>query len=273
MNESLNEPSPETSQSLHALSYDTTGDLAASGPRKLLAVAALICALLFFVLLALLMVGVRPFREPASALAILLTLSVTTIGLSVAARPRGNGSRRPPRLLMATLATTLGLTQLLLLFGALFLMPATNSGVPGIRIKCASNLRQIGLAIEMYANDNKGQLPPDLATVLVTQDLTSEVFVCPSSDDERAHGPTTQALLQDFAKPGRCSYVLASPLPSTWNLLTPAHILAYEPLANHNRDGMNVLFGDGHAEWLARVHADHMVAELKAGFNPPRKLK
>jgi prepilin-type processing-associated H-X9-DG protein len=141
------------------------------------------------------------------------------------------------------------------------------------REKCASNLRQIGLAIQIYANENKGQLPPDLGSVLVTQDLTSEVFVCPSSSDERAHGPTTQAILQDFAKPGRCSYVLASPLPSMWSALTPAHVLAYEPLTNHNGDGMNVLFGDGHAEFLVKSQANYMLAELKAGYNPPRKPK
>ena len=271
MIESSNETSSHSPEPPQVLSYDSSGDLAARGSHKILAVAALICSLLFFVLLASLIVGVRPFHEPASALGTLLALSVATIGLSVAAKPRASGSRRPRRSSMATFAMTLGSAQILLVLGALFLMPATQSRTPSRRVMCASNLRQIGLAIVMYANDNKGQLPPDLGTVLVTQDLTSEVFVCPSSDDERAHGPTTQALLQDLAKPGHCSYILASPLPSTWNLLTPAHVLAYEPPTNHNGDGMNVLFGDGHVEFMAKPQSDYIVSELKAGFNPPRK--
>src|SRR4051812_41097027 len=98
----------------------------------------------------------------------------------------------------------------------------------------------------MYANDNRGQLPPDLETVMLTQDLTSEVFVCPSSSDQRAAGPTTQALAADFRKPGRCSYILASPLPANWSTITPFHVLVYESPSHHNNHGSNVLFGDGH---------------------------
>jgi prepilin-type processing-associated H-X9-DG protein len=143
---------------------------------------------------------------------------------------------------------------------------------PGTRVKCASNLRQIGLAIEMYANDQVGQLPPDLATVLATEDLTSEVFICPSSDDERATGRTTEVMLQDFRQPGHCSYVYGSPLPATWSALTKDHILAYE-LQPHGKDGMNVLFGDAHVEFIVKPQADYIVGELKAGFNPPRKPK
>jgi hypothetical protein len=136
-----------------------------------------------------------------------------------------------------------------------------------------SNLRQIGLAIQMYANDNAGRLPPDLATTMVAEDLISEVFVCPSTNDDRAAGPTTQALLQEFAKPGHCSYILASPLPPTWNALSPAHVLAYEPAGNHFGTGTNILFGDGRCELLPDAKAAYLIAELKAGFNPPRKAK
>jgi prepilin-type processing-associated H-X9-DG protein len=156
------------------------------------------------------------------------------------------------------------------------LNPQIGSREQSPRVKCASNLRQIGLAIQMYANENKGQPPPDLGTVLVTQDLTSEVFVCPSSADERAGGPTTQAILQDLAKPGHCSYILASPLPGNWSAVTPDHVVVYEPLNNHGsaqNGGANVLFGDGHAEWMPKVQVDYLVAELKAGYNPPRKPK
>jgi hypothetical protein len=34
---------------------------------------------------------------------------------------------------------------------------------------------------------------------------------------------------------------------------------------------MNVLFGDGHVEFIAQPNADKMIAELKAGHNPPRR--
>jgi len=92
------------------------------------------------------------------------------------------------------------------------------------RVKCASNLRQIGQGLQMYANENKGNFPrtffkvgskviadntgyndpnsfdptgkgagkvgennvcSSLFLLLKTQDLTSEVFICPSSQGER----------------------------------------------------------------------------------------
>jgi hypothetical protein len=34
---------------------------------------------------------------------------------------------------------------------------------------------------------------------------------------------------------------------------------------------MNVLFGDGHVEFILNPSASKIIAELKAGFNPPRK--
>ena len=54
------------------------------------------------------------------------------------------------------------------------------------RVKCASNLRQIGQALLLYGNDNRGVYPPDFPPLLLTQDITAEVFVCPSTNTNRA---------------------------------------------------------------------------------------
>ena len=77
--------------------------------------------------------------------------------------------------------------------------------------------------------------------------------------------------------PGFCSYV-GGPLPAG---ITPAHatsnhVLAYEPPANHaghGADGMNVLYGDGHVDWVPEPEAARVIAELQAGFNPPRPAR
>src|SRR5262249_35082217 len=49
------------------------------------------------------------------------------------------------------------------------------------RVKRASNMRQIGQAILLYANENQGKYPPDLGTLITTQDITWECFACPDT--------------------------------------------------------------------------------------------
>ena len=71
-----------------------------------------------------------------------------------------------------------------------------------------------------------------------------------------------------------CSYIYAAPTMrfSRFDSSPRAEgIVAYESLINHG-DGINVLFGDGHVEWLNLNEAKHLVAELQAGRNPPRPM-
>ncbi|MGA2497608.1 MAG: H-X9-DG-CTERM domain-containing protein [Tepidisphaeraceae bacterium] len=138
------------------------------------------------------------------------------------------------------------------------------------RVQCAHQLRSIGQCLQLYANDNNGLLPPDLAVLIPTLDLSPEVLICPSSSDTPAKGLTTQTTGQNTVTLiGHCSYVY---LGAGLNVksLTPDHVLAYEILKNHENDGMNVLYGDGHVQWLPKPEALHLLAELKVGHNPPR---
>ena len=49
------------------------------------------------------------------------------------------------------------------------------------RIKCASNLKQIGLAIQIYANDNKGAFPRTLYDPKVTPNAAAACATVPSA--------------------------------------------------------------------------------------------
>jgi hypothetical protein len=120
----------------------------------------------------------------------------------------------------------------------------TRTRGPDNRVKCASNLRQIGQAILLYTNDFKGRYPDNFGDLLLTQDITSAVFDCPTTNDTPAVGPTTQAAIVNMATPGHCSYIYVGK-GLTMQTVQPTMVVAYEPPANHGNAGMNVLFGDG----------------------------
>jgi prepilin-type N-terminal cleavage/methylation domain-containing protein/prepilin-type processing-associated H-X9-DG protein len=192
------------------------------------------------------------------------------------------------------------------------------------RVKCGSNLRQIGQAIMLYANENKGQYPrvvyqpgaaptwgtgvtapnaftaPDrpadndvtaaLFLLIRTQDITPEVFVCavqnrdldPVKDDFGGATAMDRSNFTNWRK--NLSYSFANPYPSEaaikegykLNATTGAEFAiaadlnpgvggGYDVTApneksstalmqkansrNHQGQGQNVLYGDGHAEF------------------------
>jgi prepilin-type processing-associated H-X9-DG protein len=136
------------------------------------------------------------------------------------------------------------------------------------RMRCATNLRTIGMGVQMYANENKGRFPDDFAALVLTQDITSECFVCLGTNDTRAEGPTTQAVATNLTAGGHLSYVYTG---KGMSLSSPrSAVVAYEPPSNHG-DGMNVLFADGMVRWLSPKHALKLLDELAAGHNPPRR--
>jgi hypothetical protein len=117
------------------------------------------------------------------------------------------------------------------------------------RVKCASNLRQIGEAIVLFANGHQGQFPDSFAQLMQTEDMLGGVFVCPSSVDAPANGATMQDTIKELNDGDHCSYIYAG-RGLNLKTVTPQTVVAYEPLSNHQGIGMNVLFGDQHVEFV-----------------------
>ena len=203
-------------------------------------------------------------------------------------------------------------------------------GETTVRVRCASNLRQIGQAILLYSNENGGAYPRTIYVVapsvtptwgtgaaardpfkeggpapndvtaalfllLRTQDITSDVFTCPSSNAEKwDFGGAANTALNWSNWEGRegirkyLSYSFANPYPDAGieNKATTRPFLNNSISAefavasdinpgvsqgrggvlsvttqssvrdmkagnspNHEGDGQNVLYGDGHVEF------------------------
>ena len=218
------------------------------------------------------------------------------------------------------------LAMLAIVFGVIVPVAIANRARPAAnRVKCASNLRQIGQAMLLYANGEKdgayprtladlsgkaittnqgfdcsdpadprvgvNNVPASLFLLLRTQDISSEVFTCPSADSERdtfgggTNVVTSRANFGDIER--NLSYSVHNMFPDEaaartevrWNtsmspefavmadknpgvvegsnVFAPAgpnDSVRAQHLANsmnHDKDGQNVLFGDGHAEFVA----------------------
>lgn len=135
------------------------------------------------------------------------------------------------------------------------------------RIMCASNLRQIGQAMLLYMNENIGKAPQSFEPLLLTQDITSEVFTCPASDDERAEGETPEAQAARLRTGRHCSYVYYG--AGMTASLAPDAVIATEYFTNHGGDGVNILFGDGHVEFFDASAAAKLLRNRLHGSSTP----
>jgi prepilin-type processing-associated H-X9-DG protein len=118
-----------------------------------------------------------------------------------------------------------------------------------------NNLKTIGVAIQMYVNDHKAY-PPDFGPLLAEKKLPIDLFVSPHAGTQipqevRKGKPDEQAnwvnSRSDFV------YLGAELKPNA----DPKSILVYE--RPDGRPGMNMLFADGHIEWIDVEAARQMI--------------
>ena len=111
------------------------------------------------------------------------------------------------------------------------------------RLVCQSNMKGIALTIEMYQMDFPDQGIPSLDFLVAEEYLTPERTLCPSADISESN------------------YVI---LPAEhWGPdAGDRAVVMYEPKSNHADEGGNVVYADGHAEFLRGEDYDEMLRSL-----------
>jgi prepilin-type processing-associated H-X9-DG protein len=117
------------------------------------------------------------------------------------------------------------------------------------RIECGTNLSAIGKAMVVYANDNNGMYPtPEKWCDLLIEhtDVMEKIFICQGA----AEGPCNYAMNANVGELGVNSppdVVLVFESQPGWNLSGGPELLT---LDNHQQEGCNILFVDGHVEFV-----------------------
>ena len=136
---------------------------------------------------------------------------------------------------------------------------------------CASNLRQIAQAIEVYRNTHQ-VWPQTLGQIMLDGKLSPDGFVCPAGSARPASGMSLQQLARTLTDPKHGSYIYFPP-PADARDIEPETILLVERPANHDGEHLNVLLADGYVEcyFLNRPEGKRLLDEIKAGRHPPPK--
>jgi prepilin-type processing-associated H-X9-DG protein len=169
-------------------------------------------------------------------------------------RPRG-------RLLLYLLAATSCATLAVLIVRANYF-----AGESANRMRCKKQMSAIGQSLMLYANENRGAYPPALKDLIRTQDVTPEVFICPSSNDTPATGDVHEQRVANLEAAGHCSYIYLG-TGMHWNS-EPEKVLLFESMSNHGT-GFHMVFCDGHSEFITGPNASRIESELRHGKNPP----
>jgi prepilin-type processing-associated H-X9-DG protein len=133
-----------------------------------------------------------------------------------------------------------------------------------LRVQCMSQMRQIGIAAIIYAQTNKGFLPPTLDELAKAKIIPPALFTCPACAGDPAKPAASSGAYGTY----NYGYLGAGRKISAIRRASDEPLL-FEPMTNHTDPGINVLFCDGHVEFIRGNAGAAMAAKLAAAATQP----
>jgi len=142
------------------------------------------------------------------------------------------------------------ITSIIISLGGIIIIPVivlislSNARECVKKASCVNNLKQIGIACHMYAQDNEGVLPDTLSCIYPTYASNLKVFTCPNTNNKIS-------CAEEIDK--NKSYIYVNGLTKDGD---PDTLVAYDKPENHKGKDRNELFLDGHVKWKSLENKD-----------------
>jgi len=206
-----------------------------------LAIASLVLAIL------------SPFTFYITAIPAIIMGIVVLVKIS-----RSGGQLKGTGFAITAIALPVLLLPVVAIFWGMMLPAITRAKQLALKSVCANNLRLIGVTMQMYAGDNDGKFPTadkwcDL--LIDYADVLPEGYRCKNALQQSRCNYAMNKNIEKFGADSPPEMVLVFESSPGWNQSGGPELLTTD---NHQDEGCNVLFVDGHIEFINKQNLDEL---------------